>query len=97
MEHLNDLQSRLAEQERVCKALKEKLETARAFALQKKFDLNALEYPNFFQKHFGRHKEKKEAAWQEYRAALAAQDQIQMDYDEQSARYASLLQECEKR
>ena len=102
MEYHNEHQSRLAvlatqlsEAERHCKTLKEKLEAARAYALQKKFDLNALEYPNFFQKHFGGHKKKKEAAWQDYRAALSAQDQIQMDYDEQSARYSDLLREYE--
>lgn len=92
-DHLESMKAQLAALEESCITLKKKLEQLRKEAIQQKFDLNALDHPGFFQKHFGNLKAKKEAAWQAYRAALSAQDQAQMDYDEQSARCAALRAE----
>lgn len=92
-DRLESVKEQLAALEERCIALKQNLEQLRNEAIQKNFDLNALDNPGFFLKHFGKLKEKKEAAWQAYRAALAAQDQAQMDLDEQSARRAALRAE----
>ncbi len=93
LNRLEAIKQQLSELEEACAARKEKLEQLRQEALQKKFDLNALDNPGFFQKYFGKLKEKKEAAWQAYRTALAAQDQAQMDYDAQTAQRMALRAE----
>ncbi len=90
MEPIQNLQTQLAEQESLCRTLEEHLQQAKALAVQKQFEVTKLNHAGFFQRHFSNLRNKKDAAWAEYRNAVFAADELKLALDAQQKKLAQL-------
>ena len=78
MEPIADLNMQMAEQETLCKELEERLQHAKALAVQKQFEVTKLNHAGFFQRCFSNLRKKKDTAWAEYRNAVFAADELKL-------------------
>lgn len=90
MENIQDLKSQLAQLEAQCKALEEQLRQAKELAVQKQFEVTKLNHAGFFQRHFSNLRNKKDAAWAEYRNAVFAADELKLALDAQKKKLEQL-------